>query len=81
MNNSVYDKTMENLTLIWMGFLGTRIKLDSGGGGGGGGGGGAKITPSLKLVIIMLCYKLEIWYVTTNRYKVSENVSFSTRAS
>ena len=32
MNNSVYDKTMENLTLIWMGFLGTRIKLGRGGG-------------------------------------------------
>ena len=38
MNNSVYDKTMENLTLIWMGFLGTRIKL-------GRGGGGVKLPP------------------------------------
>ena len=26
-----------------------------------------------------MCYKLEIWYVSTNRYLVSENIHFSTR--
>ena len=39
-----------------------------------GGGEGSKITS------LELCYKLDIWYVSTHRYVVSENIPFSTKA-
>ena len=55
------------LTLIWVAFLGVRFEVK------GRGARVGKITPSLKLVRIML----ELWYVSTQTDSVSENIRFS----
>ena len=61
------------LTLIWVGFLGVCSFF-------WGGGGGGKITPSLKLVRILLeTWNLVRKCVSTHTYKVLENTSFSTK--
>ena len=54
------------LILIWVDFSGVSFRV-----------GGGKITPCLKLV--RLCYKPDIWYVSTQIYLVSENIPFSTK--
>ena len=46
----------------------------------GGGGGGGKSTPSPVKNLLELCYKFQIWYVSTHTYVVSVNISFSAKA-
>ena len=53
------------LTLIWVGFSGTRFAM---------GGEGVKL-PRQKF--LELFHKLEIWYVSTHTYVVSENIPLS----
>ena len=57
------------LTLIWVCSLGVRFKV--------GGGGGVKLPAVKKL--LEFCYKLEIWYVSTHTYVVSEDIPSSTK--
>ena len=61
-----------SLTLIWVSFLGVRFAVE-----GGGRGVGARITPVKNL--LELCYKFEIWCISTHTYVVSENMPFSNK--
>ena len=56
-----------SLTLVSVGFSGVHFAL----------GGGLKLPPVKNL--LELCYKREIWYVSTHTFVVSENIPFSTK--
>ena len=60
-----------SLTLIWVGFSGVHFACV-------GWGRGGKLPPVKN--VLELCYKLEIWYISTHThtYVVSKNISFST---
>ena len=60
------------LTLIWTGVFAV-------GGGGGGEEGEAGEGVEVKLIPSSKSYKIEIWYLRTHTYVISEKIAFSTK--